>query len=222
MLDSITAIFEALGGRIELVPSWHGAGIDRVLDEGHARLAGQVLAILKRYGWDTQLEVTFASFGERGSIDILAWHAVTRTLLVIEIKTELGSVEGLLRPLDVKCRLATEVALKRFGWRSGAISRLVVFPDSSTIRRSVARHEMVLHRALPTCGRDVRRWLRQPSGQLAALWFLSGVGLMDTKRNPSAVHRVRRPNSRSATGSPRAHATRIEGYSPLTVHQDST
>ena len=79
--------------------------------------------------------MTFARVGERGSIDLLAWHASSRALLVIEIKTELVSLEGLLRPLDVKVRLAAEIAAK-FGWRPLSISRLVVLPENSTARRS--------------------------------------------------------------------------------------
>jgi len=105
-LNGIAAVFQGLGGRIDLRPMWQGAALDRLLDEGHARLSGRMLEILGREGWATELEVTFSVYGDRGSIDILAWHAASRTLLVVEIKTELGSVEGLLRPLDVKCRLA--------------------------------------------------------------------------------------------------------------------
>lgn len=96
-LDGIAAAFQALGGRIDLRPFWQGAALDRLLDEGHARLSGRVVEILGRHGWETRVEVTFSVYGDRGSIDILAWHAASRTLLVVEIKTELGSVDGLLR-----------------------------------------------------------------------------------------------------------------------------
>lgn len=34
-------------------------------------------------------EVSFSIYGQRGVIDILAWHAATRSLLVIELKTEM-------------------------------------------------------------------------------------------------------------------------------------
>jgi hypothetical protein len=55
-------------------------------------------------------------FGERGSIDLLAWHESSRTLLVIELKTELTSVEETLRRHDSKVRLAPGIARERFGW----------------------------------------------------------------------------------------------------------
>jgi hypothetical protein len=40
--------------------------------------------------------VTFSIYGERGSIDLLAWHSETRTLLVVELKSELTSIEETL------------------------------------------------------------------------------------------------------------------------------
>jgi len=122
-LNGIAAVFQGLGGRIDLRPMWQGAALDRLLDEGHARLSGRVVEILGEEGWKTEVEVTFSVYGDRGSIDILAWHAASRTLLVVEIKTELGSVEGLLRPLDVKCRLARDIARDRFGWQPARVGR---------------------------------------------------------------------------------------------------
>lgn len=187
----IEKCFEALGARVDLRVTWRGAALDRLLDEGHARLSEMVVRLLRRLGWAVQLEVSFSHFGERGSIDILAWHAATRSLLVIEIKTELASVEGLLRPLDVKVRLAATVAAERFGWRAVSVSRLVVLPEDSAARRALARHERVFANALPARSREVRRWLAQPDAAIAGLWFLSDASSVSTTRNLSAVQRVR-------------------------------
>lgn len=114
-VGTLTAVFEAVGARVKIRPLWHGAAMDRLLDEGHAHLSGQTLKLLRGRSWETDVEVSFAHHGERGSIDILAWHAPSRTLLVVEIKSELGSVEGLLRPLDAKVRLVAGIAAERFG-----------------------------------------------------------------------------------------------------------
>ena len=38
---------------------------------------------LSRYGWTVLPEVTYSVYGERGSIDLVAWHADTRTLLTL-------------------------------------------------------------------------------------------------------------------------------------------
>jgi transcriptional regulator with XRE-family HTH domain len=194
------ALFAALGGRLDARVSWHGAALDRLLDEGHARLAGRVVSLLKGLGWLTQVEVSFSEFGERGSIDILAWHAGQQILLVVEIKTELASLDGLLRPLDIKVRLAPKLARERFGWQAATVGRVVVLPEDSSGRRAVSRHESLLGTALPARSHDVRRWLAHPQGPIAGLWFLSEDRTVSTTRNPSAVRRVRRvrrsPNER--------------------------
>ncbi len=161
-LDGIAAVFQALGGRIDLRPAWQGAALDRLLGEGHARLSGRVVEILGQEGWTTEAEVTFSNYGDRGSIDILAWHAASRTLLVVEIKTELGSVEGLLRPLEVKCRLARDIARDCFGWQPTRVCRVVVMPEDSTVRRQVSRHARLIDTSLPHRSREVRNGYDRP------------------------------------------------------------
>ncbi len=191
---------DALGARLSVLVSWQGAALDRVLDEGHSRLVGIVLARLAGWGWTTHVEVSYSEFGERGSIDILAWHAKTSTLLVIEIKTELGSVEGLLRPLDAKVRLAPGIARERFGWRAARVAALVVFPESDAVRRQVARHATVIDAALPARSREVVSWLKEPVRTVRGCWFLSDSRGRILNRNPSAVRRVRL--RRDETGTP--------------------
>ena len=65
-------------------------------------------ALLEAEGWLTAAEVTYSGYGERGSIDLLAFHPATRTLLVVEVKTEIASVEETLRRHDAKVRLAPD------------------------------------------------------------------------------------------------------------------
>ncbi|HEY8135313.1 MAG TPA: hypothetical protein VIF08_04670, partial [Candidatus Limnocylindrales bacterium] len=70
-LGRIRAILEALDGRAKLVPWWKGAAADRLLDERHAAIAERCAGYFPRPSWATHLEVSFAEYGERGSIDIL-------------------------------------------------------------------------------------------------------------------------------------------------------
>jgi hypothetical protein len=196
-VGEIERCFVALGADVRILATFRGAAIDRLLDEGHARLVGAVVEVLKRFGWSVEVEVSFSDYGDRGSIDILAWQPTFRALAVFEIKSEMGGVDLTLRPLDVKVRLAPKIA-QRFGWvRPLAIARLLVLPEDRTARRDVARHAGVLDTALPSRARAIRSWLRKPSGPLAGIWFLSYVGSADTKRNPSASRRVRRSYPRS-------------------------
>jgi hypothetical protein len=128
---------------------YRGAEADRLLDQRHADLVEAITRLLRAYGWEVRVEVSFAFYGERGSIDVVAWHAPSRMLLVIEVKSELGSLEGTLRPLDVKCRLAPKVVSDRFGWEPVNVARMVVFPEDRTVRRQVAQHLQTLRAALP-------------------------------------------------------------------------
>ena len=54
--------------------------------------------------WIARPEVSFSIYGERGVIDLLAWHAATRSLLVVELKTELIDLQDLVSVLDRKRR----------------------------------------------------------------------------------------------------------------------
>jgi hypothetical protein len=196
-LGEIDRCFAALEARLDLRAWYHGAAADRLLDEGHAELVGLCVEILRAFGWLVQVEVSFSDFGDRGTIDILAWHAASRSLLVVEVKSELGSIEGTLRPLDIKFRLASKIARERFGWQPVTVGRIVVLPEDRTARRLVTRHAAVLRASLPAGSRDVRSWLRSPSGTMGRIWFLSDVGSPDLKRNPSAIRRVRHGSARS-------------------------
>jgi hypothetical protein len=76
-------LFGALEARWEPTVSWRGGDLDRLLDARHARVVGIMVALLRRLGWQVEVEVTYSSFGERGSIDILAWWPPGRIALVV-------------------------------------------------------------------------------------------------------------------------------------------
>ncbi len=188
----------ALDAEVFVSIRWRAGEIDRLMDEGHAAVVGWVVGTLTRLGWQVQPEVTYAIYGERGSIDVLAWHADTRTLLVVEVKTELTSIEETLRRHDAKQRLAANVAAERFGWHAPAgVSRLIVLPESSTSRRKVARHAAVLGQAYRLRGGAARAWLRSPSGAPSILLFAPATHLVRGRRSPVSRKRVRRPSPRS-------------------------
>jgi len=162
----------SLGAELRMELWFRGAELDRLMDEGHAAIVGAVARRLEALGWETRPEVSFAVFGERGSIDLVGWHAATATLLVIEVKTELASIEETLRRHDAKVRLAAQVVAERFGWTPRRVARLLVLPDASTPRRQVGRHGDVLRAAYPLRGPALRVWLKAPSGSIAGLAFV--------------------------------------------------
>ena len=190
-VDTLESIALALDARLELDLPSRGAALDRLLDERHATLVGFVTELLERLGWQATTEVSYSHFGEHGSIDVLGWQPPTRTLVVVEVKSELGSLEGTLRKLDEKVRLSTRIARERFGWDASASGRLLVLPDVSTARRHVERHRSVLGRALPGRGRTVTAWLRAPGGAFAGILFARLPE--EALGRGNARERVRRP-----------------------------
>ena len=181
----------ALGAELRMELWFRGADLDRLLDEGHAALVGAVASRLASLGWEVRPEVSFAVYAERGSIDLVEWHAASATLLVIEVKTELVSVEETLRRHDAKVRLAAKVVRERFGWQARRVARLLVLPDDSTPRRHVRRHAAVLGVAYPLRGPGLRRWLSEPSGSVSGLAFLAPTIDGRTSRHPVSRRRVR-------------------------------
>ena len=185
--DEVARLFEALDIRAVLAVSWRGGELDRLVDERHAAVGGACADLLRPHGWEVLSEVTFSVYGERGSIDLLAWHQATRTLLIIEIKSEITSAEETLRRHDVKVRLAPRICRERFGADPLAVARLLVVADSSANRARVARLEPLLAGAYSLRGAPLRRWLASPAGPLGGLLFLNTAGGGGKKLRPLRV-----------------------------------
>ncbi len=194
-LATIRRLFAAVDAGFDGLVLWRGGAIDRLLDERHAKLVGLMVARLSALGWRVVVEATYSVYGERGSIDVLAGHDATRSLLVEEVKSELMSVEVVGRKTDEKLRLArAQLCRERFGWTPIAAARVLVLPATDTSRRSVARHAAVLGTAFPVRGREVTRWLRRPGGDLSGILFVSDISGRDGSGARGGSQRVRRPS----------------------------
>ncbi len=182
-LRTLTAIAEALGARLALRVLWQGEALDRLLDAAHAGLVEEVVRLLRARGWEVIPEATFSEFGERGSIDVLAWHPASGALLVIEVKSAVPDMGALLAGVDRKARLAPRLAEAR-GWRVTCVSRILVLPDHRTARRRASAHAATLGAVFPARTAELRRWLRDPHGAVAGILFLP------RSQSTTARHRV--------------------------------
>jgi transcriptional regulator with XRE-family HTH domain len=179
-------VARALGAATDLRLNWNGEALDRLLDRDHARLVELVATKLRTLGWEVVLEATFFIRGERGSIDLLAWHAAASCVLVVEVKTVVPDIQAMLMAIDRKARLAIEISRSR-GWAPVAVGRLLVVGENRTSRRRIEALSATFAVEFPHRAIEVRHWLANPvaAGPVRGLWFVSaGHGV-------TARHRVR-------------------------------
>lgn len=198
-LRALRAVASSLEIRVDIIARWRGGDLERLVSARHARLAEICVARLRSVpGWTVRPEVSFSIFGERGIIDLLAWHAERRALLVIELKTEIVDVGETLGTLDRKVRLAGEVAA-RLGWVASSVSTCLIVANGRTNRRRITAHAGVFRAALPDDGRRLRAWLRDPAGRLAAVAFMpdphpgTGRPSLSTRRRVRPARRTSSP-----------------------------
>jgi len=192
-LDTIRAVCAALDVRLDLVPRWRGGELDRLLNARHSAMHEGLASWLAGFApdWALVAEVSFSIYGERGVIDAIAWHPASRSLIVIELKTEIVDVQELLGTLDRKRRLAPGIVVDR-GWRPARVGVWLLVAEGVTNRRHVGRHQLTLRSVLPGDGRTMRAWLRAPTGPIAALSFLSYARPGNVRPSSGAIRRVRR------------------------------
>jgi len=194
-LQSVVSVCAALGADLEVRVRWQGEGLDRLLDQAHSSLVERFVDMVRSAGWEVAVEATFNVYGERGSVDVLAWHSATRSLLIGEIKSVVADAQGTFAPLDRKVRHGARIARDR-DWDPATISSALVVRDGSTNRRRIADLGSTFEAALPARGTEFRRWLRAPSGRIAALIYLPDAQQKGTRRPGRSWQRVSRPRHR--------------------------
>jgi transcriptional regulator with XRE-family HTH domain len=195
VIRRVAAVLEI---RVELQPRSRAADLERLVSARHSALAESVLAWFATLpGWLARPEVSFNVFGDRGVVDILAWHPATRSLLINELKTAIVDVGELLGTLDRKRRRAMEIA-EQLGWRPATVSVWLIVAEGSTSRHRIAEHRATFRAALPQDGRAARGWVRHPVGELRALATWSNRLPGTVRTGLATPRRVRRPRQPAA------------------------
>lgn len=190
-LEQLRNVAAVLGARVVTSVRWQGADLDRLLGARHSAMHEALATLFTGLpAWIHLPEVSFAIYGERGVIDILAWHGPSRSLLVIELKTELADLQETLGTLDRKVRLAPAIARDK-GWHPATVSVWLVIAEGSTNRDRARGHARMLRAALPSSGSAMRAWLRAPAGGIRAMSFLGA------EADPRAFAQVNRVHRRS-------------------------
>jgi transcriptional regulator with XRE-family HTH domain len=187
-LATFVRVAEALGGSLDFTMRWEGEQLDRLTDAAHAWMTERVSALLTHAGWTARPEVSFNHFGDRGRVDLLAWHPAIRVLAVVEVKSAVGDLQETLGRLDVKARLGQRLAAEA-GWGSpAAVVRILVIGDSRRARQTVRDHD-ALFAAFRLRGRAARAWMGHPRQPFppGLMWFVTvpdahGAGLTRHRR----------------------------------------
>lgn len=199
-LHAVRSAADALGARLDTIVRWHGGDLGRLVNRRHAAMLEAMARYLQALEcWISEPEVSFSIYGERGVIDVLAWHAAARAVLVIELKTELVDINEMMGTLDRKRRLADRIARER-GWGPDTVGVWLAIADTRTNRRALAAHATVLRAKYQADGRTIRRWLREPAGSILALGFMPNVGDVRLGRVSRPIRRVVRPRTAADQG----------------------
>ena len=180
----LEAVARALDGQLAFDFRGRGAALDRLIDERHAAIVDEVVAIYRAARWDVAVEVSFSVYGERGSIDVFAWHQFRRVVAVNEIKASVGDAGNTVIGVDRTSRLAPRIAADR-GWACRDVARFLVVAEGSTSRDRIARHAGTFRTAFPAGTRECLAWIRDPSGSPP-----SGIIFVSPRRS-----RRRRPSA---------------------------
>jgi transcriptional regulator with XRE-family HTH domain len=169
-LDRVAA---SIGASLVVDIRYQGGRGDRLVDAAHAALVEIVVGVLRRHGWKVEVEFTFNSFGDRGSVDVLGWDPASRTLLIIEVKTRFTDLQAMLVSLARKLRVVPDAVREERAWDAVHIGRIVVAYGSAENRAVLARYASTFDAALPARANEIRRWLARPEGPLSGVWLVS-------------------------------------------------
>lgn len=138
-VDALERHAAVFGLRVDVRLVGRAGQLARIDDEEHAAIVEVVAATLRAAGFAVEPEVSFNEWGERGRVDLVAYHPGTGTLVVVEVKTQLVDLQDLFGRLDIKVRLARTVA-ERLGWTVRSRVTLLAVADTSHNRQVVRRH----------------------------------------------------------------------------------
>lgn len=142
----------------------------------HARCSAYVRRRLEADGWTVHGEVEIVHGQSHGWIDLLAWHPTTRTVLVIEIKTELHDLGQIERTMGWYEREAWAAA-RRLGWRPVRVVSALVVLMTSEVEGRVRENVAAIASGFRVRGSALARWVADPSHEWAR--GARGLALID-------------------------------------------
>jgi hypothetical protein len=104
---------------------------------------------------------------------------------VVEVKSRIVDVQGLLSGIDRKRRLARRIAAER-GWVADSVGLWLAVAEGRTNRRRVSEHVSTFGAVFDGDGRQLRGWLRVPDRSRAFISFLPTAVPTRRRARPTA------------------------------------
>ena len=190
---AVDAVASVLDVTVYIDARWDDGDADRLIDRAHARIVELVVSTLTESGWETVVEYGFNHYGDRGSVDVLAWHAESRTLLIVEVKSRLTDLQATFTSFARKLRIVPNLVQRDHGWDPRFLGRLMVMDGTTANRSVVAKHAATFATLFPERMPAVGTWLRRPDRSLGGVWFVSNIHGANAKR----VRNRRGPSTRA-------------------------
>ena len=189
-IGELVAIGACLDLRLMLDWRSNEADLHALTDTGHAALVEAVVRFLTGSGWICHVEALSGS----GSIDVLAFHTASRSLLVVEVKTRIVDIQRTLREIRLsgcrssgrrrEIRLGSAHGLDASGDQCTTVQRRLVIGARRDLRlrlrsarmgrQTLARRAGRVERTAAVCTESTRarpyprRFRARPSGQRRA------------------------------------------------------
>ena len=195
-LRTLRGVCKVLEIRLELLPRSRGADLDRIVNGRHAALTEAVVGWLGSLsGWEVRPEHSFSRYGERGVIDVVAWHATRRALLECELKTDVIDSGEILATLDRRRRLGRDIVVE-LDWEPATVSSLLIVGDSDANRRRIAGLASTFEAALPDRVIAIRAYLRDPDHPIRGLMYFANRRPGQATNSFATARRVHRAENR--------------------------
>lgn len=137
--DTLERHAAALDLRLDLRLGGRSGEMVRLADDEHAAIVELLARWFRAAALSVEVEASFSEWGERGRIDLLAFDSVSRTLVIVEVKTLLLDLQELLGAVNVRERLAPTIARRR-EWRADRVVTVLAVADAPATRAVVERH----------------------------------------------------------------------------------
>jgi transcriptional regulator with XRE-family HTH domain len=169
-------IAEALGIRLRVASTNVVAAMSqRPRDAVHALCVAYVARRLRAAGWEVVRELEITDGRLHGWIDLVAFDPVTRTLLVVEVKTRIDDVGRLERQIGWYERAVLRSLPSE--WVPAGVGTWVLALASAEVDEAVGDHRAAFADALPGRAQEMRAVVARGT----RIWVFRGFALIDPR-----------------------------------------